>query len=378
MQVKSTAESAAKGLLSIGMALTVCTIPGGVESDRLDGNLVEYGLGIHGEPGVKKTELKSSADTAKDLVDRLVAAKKTDGPFALLVNNLGTLPPLEMSIVVRDSVRALQHANVNVTKLGVMTGMTSLNMAGFSLSLCDLSGCEEYLDAEATAPAWVPFRDLDPEVKTVPCPEVDVATNFIPPASVTPEGEKIKKVIRAACDALVAAEPELTAADKIVGDGDCGLTLKQGAERITADLDRYPVDSLAKTLDAIGTSAAQSMGGTSGVLYRLGLSASGAAIVQNGDWKNALAAGTDAISRYGGAKEGMRTMLDALYPAVRCDGGIREVANAAKAGAIKTGAMGKAGAGRSSYVPSEALQGTPDPGATAVGIWLSAIADVLE
>mmetsp|Transcript_10120 Transcript_10120/g.30928 ORF Transcript_10120/g.30928 Transcript_10120/m.30928 type:complete len:551 (-) Transcript_10120:1312-2964(-) len=374
-EVKHVAETASKNMYSIGMATAVCTIPGAEVSDRLDGDLVEYGLGIHGEPGVQKAPLKSSAETASDLVDRLVKAKASNGPFALLVNNLGTLPPLEMNIVVRDAVRAFEKAQVDIKKIVVLTGMTSLDMTGYSLTLCDLTDTEDYLLAETEAPAWLPLQDLSLQVATVPCPDIEVVTSFQPPSEVTEEGRKMKRLIKAACNAVIKAEPDLTAADRIVGDGDCGTTLKQGAERVVKDLDSYPVDSLSKTLDAIGISAGQSMGGTSGVLYHIGFSAAGAAVAEGGNWSDALAAGTDAISRYGGAKEGMRTMMDALVPATRCKDSVLEAAEAAKGGAEKTKSMGKAGAGRSSYIPAESMQGTADPGATAVGVWLSALAD---
>mmetsp|Transcript_34509 Transcript_34509/g.135733 ORF Transcript_34509/g.135733 Transcript_34509/m.135733 type:complete len:553 (-) Transcript_34509:1687-3345(-) len=378
-QILQLLSEAARGVASMGMALTTCTIPGEQPSDRLAGDLAEYGLGIHGEPGRFTEPVKSSKETAQILVDHVVESlKESTGNYALLVNNLGTLPPLEMNIVVRDSVRALQGAGICVTKITVMTAMTSLDMTGFSISLCNLSGVEDYLLAPSSAGSWVPFQDLTSDVCVVDCPDVTPPSIAAAPGQLDEAGMAMKERIRAACEVLIVAEPELTAQDKIVGDGDCGLTLKQGAERILKDLDGYPLDSLSNTLNAIGLSAGQSMGGTSGVLYHLGFAAAGSSVANGGTWQDALLAGTEAISKYGGATEGMRTMLDALYPATRNSSSLEEMVAAAKKGAADTAQNANAQAGRSSYVPSDKLAGTPDPGAVAVSLWLEAVVNATK
>eukprot|EP00183_Erythrolobus_madagascarensis_P002257 CAMPEP_0185849564 /NCGR_PEP_ID=MMETSP1354-20130828/4035_1 /TAXON_ID=708628 /ORGANISM="Erythrolobus madagascarensis, Strain CCMP3276" /LENGTH=267 /DNA_ID=CAMNT_0028550119 /DNA_START=57 /DNA_END=860 /DNA_ORIENTATION=+ len=267
--------------------------------------------------------------------------------------------------------------------------MTSLDMAGFSLTLLDTSAHPELpslLQESTNAVAWAKPVPYSAELEVVPCPaDVDDAAHFTAPEVVSADGAKLRDAIRAAAEAVVAAEPDLTAADLIVGDGDCGLTLKQGAERVLEDLDSYPVNDAANTLVALGTSVASSMGGTSGVLYSLGFNAAATALsarVASGGtsstehWLAALKAGGDAISFYGGAKAGMRTMLDALFPAAEAQTAA-DAAEAAVKGAKSTADMGKAGAGRSSYIKGEDLMGTADPGATAVGVWLSAIAAAL-
>eukprot|EP00186_Timspurckia_oligopyrenoides_P000804 CAMPEP_0182444332 /NCGR_PEP_ID=MMETSP1172-20130603/2817_1 /TAXON_ID=708627 /ORGANISM="Timspurckia oligopyrenoides, Strain CCMP3278" /LENGTH=604 /DNA_ID=CAMNT_0024639867 /DNA_START=206 /DNA_END=2020 /DNA_ORIENTATION=- len=386
-KVYEIASAAAENVYSIGMSMTVCSIPGREPSDRLDGNVVEYGLGIHGEPGVERTEIGSSKVTCEKLVEYLSKrVKDKSKPYSLLVNNLGTLPPLEMSIVVKDCYNALESAGFSkIESISVNTAMTSLNMAGFSMSLLDVSCHEEVRDllyAPTECLSWqAPVMCVEkPIVKACPPPE---EIKFEAPSELTPEGELIKKAIRAAAEAVIKAEPELTKADLIVGDGDCGETLKQGAERILQDLDKMPLNSPPDTLVALGACVKQSMGGTSGVLYSLGFNAAAATVAEkyksdfaSVDWVDCLRSGTEAIMFYGGAKEGMRTMLDALVPAMKQKSGA-DVAEAAVKGAKSTAEMGAAGAGRSSYIPGEEMKGTADPGATAVGVWLSAIASVL-
>ena len=139
----------------------------------------------------------------------------------------------------------------------------------------------------------------------------------------------------------------------------------------------------------------RSTGGTSGALYDIFFSAAAASVKEGEDrqmstsqpatWVIALEAGNAAMMKYGGAKAGDRTMLDALLPAAK---GAREMiskdaasdraaAEAAAAEAMKGAAATcelTAGAGRSSYVPVEVLKTVPDPGATAAAAWIGAIA----
>ena len=131
-----------------------------------------------------------------------------------------------------------------------------------------------------------------------------------------------------------------------------------------------------------------SMGGSSGALYSIFLNAVATALGKSAatptpaECAAAFSAGCDAMSQYGGASTGHRTMLDALLPAAEAMRGaagggmasmLQSAAAAAEAGAEATKTM-QAGAGRASYVPDDVLRGTPDPGAKAVALWLGAVA----
>jgi dihydroxyacetone kinase len=97
-------------------------------------------------------------------------------------------------------------------------------------------------------------------------------------------------------------------------------------------------------------------------------------------WGLALESGIAAVQRYGGAKTGDRTMLDALVPAIEAlkQGSIVAAAAAAQQGADATASMKKAHAGRSSYVSAANLFGVQDPGATAVALAFLAAADAAQ
>ncbi len=109
-----------------------------------------------------------------------------------------------------------------------------------------------------------------------------------------------------------------------VGDGDCGSTLAKGASAIQAALQSgaLPLDNPASTALALASLAGRSMGGTSGAVYKILLTAAGASLRLGGQQgltltaaATALLAGVAAVSKYGGAQRGDRTMLDALGPA---------------------------------------------------------------
>ena len=119
------------------------------------------------------------------------------------------------------------------------------------------------------------------------------------------------------------------------------------------------------------------MGGSSGVLISIMLTAAGAAMQDGRTLAASLTQGLDAMTNYGGARPGGRTMLDALAPAVevlRDGGSLAAAAAAARRGADATAEVGVTASGRSAYVPAVHLLGVPDPGAEAVAVILGAMA----
>jgi dihydroxyacetone kinase len=139
-----------------------------------------------------------------------------------------------------------------------------------------------------------------------------------------------------------------------------------------------PLADRTELCAAISQRIARSMGGSSGVLLSIFAASMGAAFAKGQDWPLAVAAGLSRLQFYGGAKEGDRTMVDAIAPASRAlqaGEGIAAAAKAARQGAVTTSQMASAGIGRSSYLAAATLLGVPDPGAVAVAIILEAIAD---
>lgn len=391
--VKAEALAAAAEIGTIGVGLSACTVPAaGRPGFELGDAEVELGLGIHGEAGVARTELLA-ADRLVDLMLNKILADKKIKPgerIALLVNNLGGTPTMEMYIVARRALAYLAEQNIEVERAWCGTFLTALEMAGCSLSLMRVDDLRlQRLDAETHAAAWP--SAVSGKVSSVTSAQASVSPMQIKVVTsrLTAEAEAIRRVVLAICSALKGAQDHLTDLDQVVGDGDIGISLARGAAAIESEFDSYDTSSAATTLRAISATVRRAVGGTSGPLYALFLLRGAAALegqttTEIEAWANALAEGCKGISEIGGASEGDRTMLDVLIPAARAlalpanaglglDVLLRKVTQAAAEGCSKTAQM-LPRRGRSSYIGERAL-GHVDPGAAAAAIWLTALVD---
>lgn len=393
--VAAQARAAAANVKTMGVALTPCTVPAaGRPGFTLGDDEIELGLGIHGEAGVRRGAL----ETADALVERLVDAILADltlpvgGRIVLMVNNLGGTPTMELAIVARRAISLLEHRNIKVERVYLGTFLSALEMAGVSLSVLAVDDERlKLLDFPTDAPAW-PNAAARP--RTERSERQDAARKIAqrtPAPPTTPLGIALGAAIRAATDALIDAAPRLTELDQATGDGDLGISLERGSRAVQEELNGYKLDDPAATLHDLAVTLQRSLGGTSGPLYaafflrasnRLGQGGAGDATML----AKAFLDGCAAIADLGGAAPGDRTMLDALLPAVEAiqsaasSGAaageiLRAGASAATAGAKATASMAPK-KGRSSYL-GERVLGHPDPGADAVAVWLTAIANVL-
>ncbi|NXC49246.1 TKFC cyclase, partial [Penelope pileata] len=175
------------------------------------------------------------------------------------------------------------------------------------------------------------------------------------------------------------------------GDGDCGHTHARAARAIQEWVRaRPPPSSPAHLLSALADLLLDKMGGSSGVLYGLFLTAAARPLHNRSDlpaWADAVDAGVEAMQRYGGAAPGDRTMLDALCAAAKELSALRSpganvvavltsAVESAEAAAEATRHM-EAGAGRASYISSAQLL-QPDPGAVAAAAVLRAVLEGLR
>ena len=182
----------------------------------------------------------------------------------------------------------------------------------------------------------------------------------------------------------------MTKYDSIVGDGDCGIGLKRGADGILKLLERTDIsDDAVVTLSKIVQVVENTMDGTSGALYAIFLNAlahnlrsqdtSSPKAVTPQIWAKALRLSSENLGKYTPARPGDRTLVDALAPFVETldkAGNVKEAAAAAKKGAESTKDM-KASLGRSVYVGGDSWQGVPDPGAHGLSEFLFGLADGL-
>ncbi|SHI99349.1 dihydroxyacetone kinase subunit DhaK [Propionispora hippei] len=158
-EVKRIAEKTIANVRSFGIALSSCTVPAaGKPSFTLADNEVEVGMGIHGEPGTHRETLRTADETATYLVDKILQDMpvKAGEEVAVLINGLGGTPAMELYIVNKKVSEILKDQGIKTVKTYVGNYMTSLEMAGFSISLLKLdSELKELLLATADTPALV-------------------------------------------------------------------------------------------------------------------------------------------------------------------------------------------------------------------------------
>ena len=156
-EVVAVTERAAAGTRTMGVALSPCTIPAaGVPTFELPVGQMEIGMGIHGEPGVRRGPLA----TADEIAEELTRAVLDDLPFrrgdevGVLVNGLGATPKEELYILYRSVARILGEEGVRVHRVWAGEYATSLEMAGASVTLIRL---DDELRTLLDAPAETPF-----------------------------------------------------------------------------------------------------------------------------------------------------------------------------------------------------------------------------
>lgn len=157
-EVKAVAEKVIANVRSMGMALTPCIVPAaGKPNFTLAENEMEVGMGIHGEPGTHRDELRPADEIVSHLMDRILEDMKLNSSdeVAVMVNGLGSTPLMELFIVNRKVNKILEEKGVKIYKTLVGEYMTSIEMAGFSISLLKLDAeLKELLDASADTPAF--------------------------------------------------------------------------------------------------------------------------------------------------------------------------------------------------------------------------------
>jgi ATP-dependent dihydroxyacetone kinase len=389
---KSLAEVAAIGrgavgfLATMGVSFSAGTSPAvGKPSFELGEREMELGLGIHGEPGVERTELQNADALTETLLTEILKRGSfgDEKRLAVMINNLGATTAMELAVVARRVLPFLEGRGFAVERIYAGTFLSSLDMAGISISVMGVNDdFLRWLDAETTAPAW----PNHPKQKPGKAEARDVVQLERRNAGVAQSGAAgiTKRAIEAACQALIAAEAELTEMDRVAGDGDLGVSMERAARRVLLEVESYPLADVPATLRALGDTLRRALGGSSGPLYGVLFLRCGNALAESGgtrlvEWSAAIEQGSRAISELGGAKPGDRTMLDALdrfVQALKNGSGLDAAATAAEEGARDTAQM-KPKAGRSSYL-GERVLGTPDPGAKAVSIWLRAVEEALK
>jgi len=397
--VEAVAARANSRTRSLGVAFDGCTLPGASEPlFTVPEGQMSVGLGVHGEPGVREVPMGTAAEIADLLVDGILPEEPArgtdgyDGRVTALLNGLGTVKYEELLVVYRRVAERLEAAGLTVVQPEVGELMSSLDMAGLSLTLTFLDPELEELwtapvDTAAFRRGAAPQRGSRREVAE------RAAEAAVPESSEESRifAATITRVLDLMRDLMVAEEPYLARIDAIAGDGDHGQGMtygSTGAARAAAAA--LEAGAGARTvLVRAGDAWAESAGGTSGALWGSALTAIGGALsdtesARSQEVVDAVVAGIEAIQRLGGAKVGDKTMVDALVPfaealevAFAASGNLRRAwATAAERATDAAASTAEivARRGRSRVLGEKSL-GTPDPGATSFAMLMTAIAE---
>lgn len=283
---------------------------------------------------------------------------------------------LEALATVTRKVLA-QDWKIVPARLYVSTFETSLNAPGWSISLLNVSGIERdtmtsidtllhLLDMETQAPAWPKngYRNIVKKIDKAKVAEV-AAEEGQPQKGPTLNVNQLEQSLRAACDAAVKAEPDLTKWDIQMGDGDCGEAVVGMCQGVLSKLDAglAKQGALFYILDQVGE-AVEEIGGTLGAIISIILASFTSSLRQayakdeSGFTMDTRSAGQAAdaalktLQSYTSAKQGGRTVMDALIPfceVLEKEADLLKAVEAAEAGADSTAGM-KAKFGRGKYL----------------------------
>jgi len=246
----------------------------------------------------------------------------------------------------------------------------------------------QLLDAPSEAAGWAaPIRKESWEAKSSQTREDSASSSEdTKPSGLQLDPETTKTALIAALERVIAAEPDITKYDTIVGDGDCGIGLKRGAEAVLklisdTKLSGDAVIDLNKIIHVVENT----MDGTSGALYAIYLNAlvhslrqASAKYATPKIWGAALEQASEDFSKYTPAQPGDRTLVDALHPFVETlnsTGDVKKAAEAARKGAEGTKGM-KASLGRTVYIGGSGFEQVPDPGAWGLSEFFLGLAGV--
>jgi len=399
-EVERVGTAANAATRTIGVAFSGCTMPGATEPlfSVPDGHL-GLGLGIHGEPGIRDVPVLPARELAALLVERLVAERPEGaGPrVAPILNGLGDTKYEELFLLWGRVLPLLEDAGLEVVEPEVGELVTSLDMGGCSLTLQFLDDeLEQYWRADAYTPAY--RKVAAPVAALVPADavaEAEAEATVVPDA--TEASRRAAETARAAVvamDALLREHEEtLGRIDAVAGDGDHGRGMVKGVSAARRSVEQTdPAAGVAFVLGRAGDAWAASAGGTSGVLWGAALEAFGRALRDDretygpADVVAAAQAFADSIVHLGGAARGDKTLLDALLPFVdqlrsSVDDGAdlpaawRTAARVAVEQAEATADL-RPKVGRARPLAEKSV-GTPDAGATSMGMVLTRIGEVL-
>ena len=404
-RVEALALAANEATRSIGVALSPCSLPQtGKPNFTIGEEDMEIGMGLHGEPGIRRQKLAPADEVTDELVDAILKelSLSADDRVAVLVNGLGATSQIELYLIFRRVKQRLDALDIRIHASWVGEYATSLEMAGASVTLMKLDDTlQTLLDHPCRTPALTVGAFERGDETTRPRKTARVTENAAAvqekPRELLTEGDVTPAIFRAMMHAvgeqIIAEKNWLSELDGVIGDGDHGVTMEIGWKAVQHALDDIQDDEtiegickrMAKAfLDAVGASsgplyATAFLRAGTAVSHRLNLDGAGMA-----EW---LSAACQGIRDRGRAEPGDKTMIDAWVPAVEAaqkaaqnGGAALDVLTAARDGGeagMKATAALESRRGRSAKLGERSV-GHIDPGAASTFVTLRAMTEALR
>ena len=383
---------------SFGVAFEGCTFPGQKEPlFHVEPGRMEFGLGIHGEPGVKSTDWMPAKDLAKNLVDAILAERPADNSkrAAVILNGLGATKYEELFLLYSHVSVLLEAAGITVVLPEIGELVTSLDMAGCSLSVMWLDPTLEELWSSPADTASFRRGNVAPSKAPHKRIEATAGTTSTEPILASEHSHRAAVVAREALIAmekvLVSNEDHLGKLDAIAGDGDHGVGMVRGIHAAVAEA-KANTGGVGHVMVAAGNAFGDRAGGTSGILWGIFISAIGNALgntekVDAEKLYGALELATETLVNKSKAKLGDKTMLDTLLPFIdSLDEELGNGKNMAEAWKHASEIAQKCADATAALTPkigrarplAERSVGTPDPGAISMALIIKVVGEVIS
>lgn len=416
-EVKTAAQKAINNVRSLGFGLTSCTVPAkGTPTFDIAEDEMEFGVGIHGEPGIKREKIATADELSKRIVDAITKDMKLgteeNEEVALLINGFGATPLQELYLLNNSVVKEIAKKNIKINRIFVGNYMTSIDMAGASVSIMKLDDeLKSLLSDESDAPAFkvtgpveeVEYvslensMDRDEEVSF----KIESDESFAEIKDEKLSLENMIYVVDKISEVIIENEVPFCELDSHAGDGDFGMSVAKGFKQLKREwkeiLSKENM-SISKFLDACSMVIMEHCGGASGPIWGSAFRAAGKEVGDKTyltvkDFADMMQAAVKGIQATGersfgrGAVVGDKTLIDALVPCAdawtnSADDkksfkeafikGAEEAVRGAKATEEIVARMGRAGT-----VGDRSL-GYPDAGAYGLGVIFTEISKSIK
>jgi len=412
-EVKRLAQKAADNVRSLGFAFSPCTVPAkGSPTFTLAEDEMEFGIGIHGEPGIHREKIAGAKELAKRMIPAILKDLQLsrNGGAAVLVNGFGSTPLMELYILAYCAMGELTAAGIKTYRIFAGNYMTSLEMSGASLTLLKLDDeLKTLLDAPCDAPAFMNNGAAVPPEFLAAVPQKQKAEASYSQASykvqtnpsyaqIGASGITLQNMIYLVdkmSEVIIENEVPFCELDAHGGDGDFGMSIAKGFRRLKEEWETISQSkNIEEFLDACSKIIMEYCGGASGPLWGFAfkyaaIAAAGKQALSVTDFAALMQAAVNGVQETGkrsfgrGAVIGDKTLADALIPCAEAwikaaaagqafPAAFSEAARAAVAGAESTKNI-VARMGRSENAGERTL-GHPDAGAHALGVIFTEIA----